>query len=141
MRDLDQQPLQLVEQARHPRLARAHDRLPVEAVRAHQLLRVLLLGGDVDGLAVRARVDELDQQHLRPLEVVADGDEQDALARGRGDGRRRGRRVRPVAAEQNASTSEAASPRGAHTRRRGRAGAAGAISVNCGWSRAQTCAP
>jgi hypothetical protein len=86
-----------------------------------------------------ARVDELDQQHLGPLEVVADGHEQDALA-GRGDGRGVGP-VRPMAAEEEGQHERSGCPSGAHTRRLARAGAAGAISVNCGWSRAQTCAP
>ena len=109
--------------------------------------RPLLLGGDVHRLAVRAGVGQLDQEHRRPLEVVADGDEEDPLARGR-------RRPRPAArsAAQWRPRRNATHQRGGQRDGRADAPPADAASVRArpgharrsarrGWIRAHTSAP
>jgi hypothetical protein len=79
VRHLDEHALQLFQHARDPGVPRLHGARAIEPVRRHQRFRRFLRGRPSSGAG--RGVGQFDQQHLGPLEVIADGQQQDPLPR------------------------------------------------------------
>ena len=84
-REIHQYPFELIEQIDDAAVAGGERRLPIEAVGGDQLFGARALIRDIHGVLIVGAHD-LDEHHLRPIEMVAEIDEQDPL---RGDRSRR----------------------------------------------------
>ena len=81
--DFQKGALEFVQRTGQHRVSLLQSCLAIQAVLAQQIFRALLLGGDVNGLLaarIGFRVREFDENHLRAIQMVAHGDEEDAFA-------------------------------------------------------------